>query len=313
MVLLFGVSQDLLGPGLVESNPMHSPYHANGNPLQLQEGTPLDLAYNNSEEKAHHAEFMAKTFEGHTQTKLEEIKDPQVILIQSEGEAAEWVGGTMGFFDLQPDRLNSRPVYGQRGGDQFLYYTRGSWLFSNEVISDSYNEQLKTDMYGMVWYNVGVNDGWLSVLSEAILPPISSSSTPWQYVKDGAWAEDPTLELVYDPVEDDSCSSVTVSSSGPAERAKPDHMGTYRWTGEWQTGRKVFYNGEVFLRVITGRTQWGIGREKNSWGSGIAGGRGTTCPCSLHAGPTVRFKMKGWAYASGGEWNDEDASLIVEC
>ena len=76
MVLLFGANQDLLGPGMVESSPIHSPFHASGhgNPLQLQEGAPLDLAYGNSEERAHYAEFVARQFEGHTQTRLMEVK-----------------------------------------------------------------------------------------------------------------------------------------------------------------------------------------------------------------------------------------------
>jgi len=218
---------------------------------------------------------------------------PDVILIQSEGGAAEWQGDVLGYFNLLPDQLNSRPTYKQRGADNFIYFTSGHWY---------------------VWDKLGEDDGWLHVASDAILPPISSSSTPWRYWKEGAWAvDDPSLELLYDPVEDDSCSTVTVSSSGPAGRTLPDYMGTYEWTKDWQAGRKLYSNGNVFLRIKTGNTQWGIGREKNTGGSSISGGKATTCPCNQNAGTSVRLNRKWWNYNSGGEWNDKDDSIRIEC
>jgi len=217
------------------------------------------------------------------------------VFIASTAGAAEYHGGGLGLFDVTGDLYDSRPVYQQRGGIQYLYYR---------------------SMYG-AWYagpEVGGN---------GVLKSISSSTTPpesgWEYwlSSDSDWHSDPTCILT-SPAEPvwQQCITVTVHSTGPAAIAQSSRMGNYTWRGDWLKGRMLYEReeGGQYLQIVTGYVNWRIGPKKNSSSSGIRSGRGTSCPCDPAAGPSDRLNYSHWRYydSSADVWR-EDPGLTVTC
>jgi len=220
-------------------------------------------------------------------------KQTPTLLLESEGGAAEHHGGKMGYYEKTEEILNQRPVFKQRGGDDYLYYYEesGRW---------------------QVGPTPGEFGNSLIVTSTADTP----ASTGWKYWTSAkGYQTDSTLRLDTSPSDPSSCcTSIKVAATGPAGRVQGEKMGNYEWKGDWLNGRKLFRggrDGDQYLRVPTGTSSWSIGSSRDGE-SGIQSGKATTCPCSPAAGPSVRQGWDGWRYWNDDEWH-VDRSISVTC
>jgi len=217
------------------------------------------------------------------------------VLISSESYAAEYRGASMGVFDIMKQQIYNKPVYRQRGGTQYIYY---------DGVNNDWN----------IFSKLGSTKAIMYASSTSPQPP----NTGWKYSGNSQWNSDDLTLIASSPPDPfwEGCTTVSVSSSGPAGIVQADKMGVYRWTGEWLNGSLLYMRdgGGQYLRIATGYTNWRIGSVKDSRSTpAISSGRGTNCPCNPAAGPSFRTGVSGWRYNDGSGNMLVDTALTLTC
>ena len=253
------------------------------------QGKDLHIRYDVRELSGPKAVLMVKT-NSHMKT-TEGGRDP-VIVLASDGIAAEYQGGILGQYRLSGEH-NKSPYYVQSSN-----------------ISDSSPVYLYRAEDNQWWVSdvLGERTGWLN-------NPNSSASVPetgWK-VADGKgnWPDDPQLTVRCGPLTE--CGDITVSSNGPTAKKKSKELGVYKKTDIISCGRHVFKHQarERYLSIAPGKTTWGIRDKPGDPASYIDSAAAANCPASYRNRNSERLSRKSWSYSDNG-WH-EDPSITVTC
>jgi len=220
------------------------------------------------------------------------------FVISGAGEVAKYQGHALGMYTYNKDT----GYYVQEGGDYYLMQDRGKEWYTFPHISGC---DRKNTFSCIAQYSA-------SMKTES-----QDAPKDWSFGKDGEWVKDDTIK--FSPLDTSSClrcPNVTLTSTGPAMKAKPDFFGTFKKTLAFSAGRPVYKNSAgKFLMMkneYTTFSVWSDQERRVSAGKGEDKLRGVRSV----AGPTCVTDLAGsteWQYADqDGEWQD-DQTISVRC
>lgn len=231
---------------------------------------------------------------GSQQTAVEVSLVPPLV-IRSDGIAAEWVGDSLGQYELRGE-LNNCPYY---------------------VQTDTLTSSPPTYLYradNKEWYVspvLGERKRWLR-------NPRDSECVPgdgWLvYRTDRCWTADPQCRVSPGPLSE--CGDITVSASpnSPTANKRPDCLGVFRPTDMFSSGRRVFkhQSREKYLCIPPGYTIWKITDTPGADSAGMRSAAGANCPASERNRFCDRDNVKSWMYSVNNQLK-KDPSITVTC
>ena len=243
--------------------------------------------------------FCPITLQDSSSTVTVPVKPEPSVTISSLGIAPENAWHVMGQYEFRGIH-NSAKFYVQsctvkRFRVNYLYFTGAEWLVGPSL--DGERASLKN-------------------ITEDTAVPLSG----WEVGGRGG-GRDPHCTARTGPHQD--CGEVTVSSDGAAGRKYPDHLGVFRATNMWSSGRRVYklLTGEKYLCVpasTNNNFHWVItdhpGYPGLSTNTGKLGSScGSNCPASSRARHHDNLGHQGWQYKHWlGFWR-QDSSITVTC
>ena len=221
-----------------------------------------------------------------------------MFVISGAGEVTKYQGHALGMYSYNKDT----GYYAQVGGDYYLMQDRGKEWYTFPHISGC---DRKNTFRCIAQYSASMRTENEDV------------SKDWSFGKDGEWVKHDTIK--FSPLETSSClrcSNVTLTSTGPAMKAKPEYFGTFKKTSSFSAGRPVYRNSAgKFLMVkneYTTFSVWDDQVRRVSAGKGedtLRGVRSVGCPTRV----TELAGSTEWQYADqDGEWQD-DQTISVRC
>lgn len=226
-----------------------------------------------------------------------------LIVLASDGIAAEYAGEKLGQYSLSGD-LNNSPYYVQTktlsdsdSPPVYLYRADNNQWYVNPVL--------------------GKRRGWLYNPSGSVSVP----KTGWRLPDGkGGWLDDPQLTVRCGPLTE--CGDITVTSNGPAANNQSSCLGVYKRTDIISCGRPVFkqtrawilnpWARDKYLGIAPGSTIWAISDKPGATAAGIQSAAGANCPASQRNRYSKRDNEKSWMYSDNGRWH-EDPSITVTC
>ena len=264
-----------------------------------------------------------------------EERKPEVIVLASDGIAAEHTGFLLGQYSLSGEHQKSP------------YYVQNNAICESGSDSDSDSDSGPTYLYRANekhWYVsdvLGESEGWLFNSSNSVSVPEKGwkvvnidfdsesysernsdsdsendsddmSAKATATVKAGKYLDDPKLSVKYGVLTE--CGDIRVTSDGPTAKKKPDCLGIYKRTETISNGRFVFENQskDKYLKIGANMLVWSIG-DKSGYTEDIRSAAVANCPASNRNRYSKMLDTKSWSYArKSGEWR-EDPSIIVSC
>ena len=229
---------------------------------------------------------------------------PLLLVLASDGIAAEHHGGKLGQYSVSGEHNNSP------------YYVQTDTLSH----SDSRPVYLYRADNNQWWVSdvLGERAGWLKNPSDSVSVP----ETGWKVADGtGTWPDDPQLTARCGPLTE--CGDITVTSNGPTAVSQSDCLGVYKRTDIISSGHFVFkhQDRDRYLSIAPHpmshlqQCGWGI-RDKpgatRPYRSYVESAAGANCPASNRNRYSERFNWKSWLYFEHGEWH-EDPTITVTC
>eukprot|EP00092_Neocalanus_flemingeri_P023660 GFUD01025662.1.p1 GENE.GFUD01025662.1~~GFUD01025662.1.p1 ORF type:complete len:380 (-),score=92.13 GFUD01025662.1:97-1167(-) len=224
-------------------------------------------------------------------------------VLSSTGPATRYQGHGLGLYTYNTDTH----YYEQEGGDYYLQQDHdGLWYtFPNIVGCNREQKTYSCIAYWVATFKTGTED---------------LAGKEWSFGRDLVWTKDDSIEFI--PLTSSSClqcSSILLTSTGPASKEQPDYLGTFnKVPSSFSAGRPVYKNeAGKFLMIKNEYTTFSVwddmerrvraGKDGGDEGArGLRSMSGPTCVTNLGEGHE-------WQYSDGkGGWID-DESVLVSC
>ena len=220
-------------------------------------------------------------------------------VLSGTGNVTRFKGHALGLYTLRSDT----GYYEQKGGDYYLMQDRDKGWYTFPHISGcdrketfsciaQYTATLKTDtLDGPDWF-FGLSKGWSKDETISFNPLTSSSCL--------------------------KCSTILLTSTGPAKEAKPEYFGTFKMMPfTYSAGRPVYKNDAgKFLMMKNEYTSFSVwddmervvraGKGDDKGTRGMRSVSGPTCVTDLTG-------QGGWQFSDQKERWVEDKTVTVEC
>jgi len=214
----------------------------------------------------------------------------QIIVLYSDGPAAEQQGHRLGLYDRLPGLTHGCPAYRQRDtvGGKVTYLYR------------------QADKDWLAGYELGGNSGGLR--SQARLKNCALPSTGWEYGDDDGTFQPTPLKISTRISRTRSCSRVSIRTLNfIVLQAQLNSIGTFTRTSDWSMGRPVYKKGAGYparvLLVPSGKTNWAVQVKVKSRQSYITSGSAPSLdPTDRRAAKNAKYGRTNWAYWNGREW-----------
>jgi len=242
-------------------------------------------------------------------------EEAAVLVIRSDGLAAEWHGGRLGQYELKGE-LNNCPYYVQTTTNKYQHSTSPpNYLNTIYHLPSTTNYLYRAD--DKEWYVssvLGKRGGGLNNLRESETVP----GDGWLVGDGKGWTADPQCRVSPGPLSE--CGDITVSASTDSptyESVRPNPLGVFKPTDMFSSGRRVFkhQSSERYLSIPPGKNTWMITDATRAGKALLRSAAGANCPAS-ERNRFSGLSLESWSCYMDMDYHHEwkeDPSITVTC